>query len=66
LLAAGFVDLIVEVGLKPYDIMALIPIIQDAGGIITTWEGEPALTGGRVIAAGDARTHRQALRLLAG
>jgi myo-inositol-1(or 4)-monophosphatase len=66
LLAAGFVDLIIEVGLKPYDIMALIPIIENAGGIITTWEGEPALNGGRVIAAGDARTHRQALRLLAG
>jgi myo-inositol-1(or 4)-monophosphatase len=66
LLAAGFVDLIVEVGLKPYDVMALIPIIENAGGIITTWDGEPARQGGRVIAAGDARTHRLALRLLAG
>jgi myo-inositol-1(or 4)-monophosphatase len=46
--------------------MALIPIIENAGGIITTWDGEPALKGGRVIAAGDARTHRLALRLLAG
>ena len=66
LLAAGFVDLVVESGLKPYDVMALIPIIENAGGVITTWDGEPALRGGRVIAAGDARTHRQALRLLAG
>jgi len=66
LLAAGFVDLVIEVGLKPYDVMALIPIIENAGGIITTWDGEPALNGGRVIAAGDARTHRQALRVLAG
>jgi histidinol phosphatase-like enzyme (inositol monophosphatase family) len=66
LLAAGFVDLIIEVGLKPYDVMALIPIIENAGGIITTWEGEPALAGGRIVAAGDARMHRQALRLLAG
>jgi histidinol phosphatase-like enzyme (inositol monophosphatase family) len=66
LLAAGFVDLIIEVGLKPYDVMALIPIIESAGGIITTWDGEPALKGGRVVAAGDPRTHRQALRLLAG
>jgi len=66
LLAAGFVDLIVEAGLKPYDVRALIPIIENAGGIITTWEGEPALNGGRIIAAGDARLHRQALRILSG
>jgi histidinol phosphatase-like enzyme (inositol monophosphatase family) len=66
LLAAGFVDLIVEAGLKPYDVRALIPIIENAGGIITTWEGGPALNGGRIIAAGDARLHRQALRILAG
>jgi histidinol phosphatase-like enzyme (inositol monophosphatase family) len=66
LLAAGFVDLIVEAGLKPHDVRALIPIIENAGGIITTWDGEPALNGGRIIAAGDARLHRQALRVLAG
>jgi histidinol phosphatase-like enzyme (inositol monophosphatase family) len=66
LLAMGCVDLVVEAGLKPYDVMALIPLIENAGGMITTWEGEPALNGGRVVAAGDARTHRQGLRLLAG
>ena len=66
LLAMGCVDLVVEAGLKPYDVMALIPLIENAGGVITTWEGGPALNGGRVIAAGDARTHRQGLRLLAG
>jgi histidinol phosphatase-like enzyme (inositol monophosphatase family) len=65
LLAAGFVDLVIESGLQPYDVMALVPIIEYAGGVITTWEGEPALKGGRIVAAGDARTHRQALRLLA-
>ena len=42
LLAAGFVDLVVEAGLKPYDIVALIPIIERAGGRVTTWDGEPA------------------------
>ena len=53
LLAAGFVDLIVEAGLKPYDVVALIPIIEGAGGRITTWEGKPATDGGRIVAAGD-------------
>ncbi len=45
LLAAGFVDLIVESGLKSYDIAPLIPIIEGAGGVVTTWEGGPAAEG---------------------
>ncbi|KAB2937757.1 MAG: histidinol-phosphatase [Hyphomicrobium sp.] len=64
LLAAGFVDLVVEAGLKPYDVVALIPIIERAGGRITTWDGKPATAGGRVVAAGDARLHEQALAVL--
>jgi myo-inositol-1(or 4)-monophosphatase len=66
LLAAGFVDLIVESGLKTYDVAALIPIVEKAGGRMTTWEGKPATDGGRIIAAGDARVHEQALAGLAG
>ena len=65
LLAAGFVDLIVEAGLKPYDVVALIPIIERAGGRITTWDGAPATAGGRIVAAGDPRLHEQAMRVLA-
>jgi myo-inositol-1(or 4)-monophosphatase len=57
-LAAGHVDL------KPHDVLALIPIIEGAGGIMTTWENEPALKGGRIIAAGDKRIHAQAMTLL--
>jgi len=65
-LAAGHVDLIVETELKPHDVLALIPIIEGAGGIMTTWENEPALNGGRIIAAGDKRVHAQAMKLLNG
>ncbi|MBS0535188.1 MAG: histidinol-phosphatase [Proteobacteria bacterium] len=64
MLAAGQIDLIVETELKPYDIVALIPIIHGAGGIITTWEGGPAQGGGRVVVAGDRRVHQAALELL--
>jgi len=66
LLAAGFVDVIVEAGLKPYDIVALIPIIERAGGRITTWDGKPATHGGRILAAGDPELHAKALEILAG
>ncbi|KAK6946281.1 Inositol monophosphatase-like [Dillenia turbinata] len=40
LLASGFVDLVVESGLKPYDILSLIPVIEGAGGVITDWKGQ--------------------------
>jgi myo-inositol-1(or 4)-monophosphatase len=66
MLAAGHVDLIIETELKPYDIAALVPIVTGAGGIITTWEGQPAHHGGRIIAAGDRRTHEAAMALLNG
>ena len=64
LLAAGFIDLVVEAGLKPYDIVALIPIIERAGGRITTWDGKPATAGGRIVASGDARLHEAAMTVL--
>jgi len=64
LLAAGHVDIVVETGLKPHDVVALIPIIERAGGRITTWQGEPATAGGRILASGDARLHEEALKVL--
>jgi myo-inositol-1(or 4)-monophosphatase len=64
-LAAGHVDLIVESGLNPYDIVALIPIVQGAGGVVTTWDGGSAERGGAIVAAGDARLHAAALEMLA-
>lgn len=64
LLAMGFIDVIVESALKPWDIQALIPIIENAGGIVTTWEGKDAQEGGRVVASGDARLHAAVLEAL--
>ena len=64
MIAAGFVDVVIETGLKPHDIVALIPIIEGAGGIVTDWSGESATQGGRIIAAGDKRVHAEALKLL--
>ena len=65
MLAAGHVDLVIESGLKPYDVVALVPIVEGAGGVITCWDGSSAAKGGAIIAAGDRRTHEQALKLLA-
>ena len=66
MVAAGHADLVVEAGLKPYDIVALIPIVEGAGGVVTDWAGGPATRGGSVVAAGDRRVHEAALRLLSG
>jgi len=66
LLASGFVDLVVEASLSPYDYCALVPIIEGAGGIMTDWQGQ-ALglhSDGRVIAAVDKQIHFQVLELL--
>jgi myo-inositol-1(or 4)-monophosphatase len=64
MLAAGHIDLVIETEIKPHDIVPLIPIIAGAGGIVTTWEGAPAQHGGRIIAAGDKRTHAAAMEML--
>ncbi|MBG53117.1 MAG: histidinol-phosphatase [Rhodobiaceae bacterium] len=64
LVAAGLTDLVVEAGLQAYDIQALIPIIEGAGGIVTDWQGGDPQMGGRVIAAGDRRVHEEALEIL--
>lgn len=64
MLAAGHIDLVIEAGLQPYDIVALVPIVEGAGGIITSWDGGSAAQGGRIIAAGDKRVHAAALALL--
>jgi histidinol phosphatase-like enzyme (inositol monophosphatase family) len=66
MLAAGHLDLVVEADLKPFDIVALIPIVEGAGGVITTWDGGPAANGGRIVAAGDRRIHEAALERLSG
>ena len=56
-LASGFIDLVVERDLKPYDFCALVPVIAGAGGAIVDWQGQPLhiKSDGRVIASGDPR-----------
>jgi histidinol phosphatase-like enzyme (inositol monophosphatase family) len=66
MVAAGYVDLVIEAGLDAYDIMPLIPIIEGAGGAVTNWQGESAIEGGRIIAAGDRRVLDQAIAQLNG
>lgn len=66
MLACGHIDVVIEQGLQPYDVAALIPIVQGAGGIMTTWDGGSAARGGSVVALGDRRLHEPVLALLRG
>lgn len=66
MLAAGNVDLVVEIGLQPYDIVALVPIIEQAGGVITTVDGGRPEAAGYIVAAANAELHAAAMELLAG
>jgi inositol-phosphate phosphatase/L-galactose 1-phosphate phosphatase/histidinol-phosphatase len=68
LLAAGFIDLVAEAQLKPYDFCPMVPIIEGAGGILTDWRGNALdlAADGHVLAAGDGAVHRAALELLGG
>jgi histidinol phosphatase-like enzyme (inositol monophosphatase family) len=66
MLAAGSVDIVTDPGLKPYDIVALIPIIEKAGGIVTTFDGGPAENGGDIVAAATPELHEAAMAALRG
>jgi inositol-phosphate phosphatase/L-galactose 1-phosphate phosphatase/histidinol-phosphatase len=68
LLAAGFIDLVLEASLKPYDFCAMVPIVEGAGGVATDWRGEALdlASDGRILVAGDRRAHLAALALLDG
>jgi len=64
LLAIGTVDLVIESGLAPYDLHALLPVVQNAGGVITNWAGEEDYSAGALVAAATPQLHAQAIRVM--
>ena len=66
LIAAGQIDLVIEAGLKAYDVQAPIAVIEAAGGIVTDWQGRPVYDGGQVLAAASRELHAEAMALLNG
>jgi myo-inositol-1(or 4)-monophosphatase len=66
MLAMGFIDLIVEGAFRRWDVAALIPLVEGAGGIISGWDGKPWRDGEPLLASGDARVHQAAVEHLAG
>jgi histidinol phosphatase-like enzyme (inositol monophosphatase family) len=64
LLAEGKVEAVIETNLKPFDIVPLIPIVEKAGGIVTTWNNRSAVQGGNILAASNKRLHNKILKIL--
>ena len=66
LLASGFTDVIVEADLKPYDFMAVAPVVEGAGGVISDWSGKAISleTKDQILATANPRLHKAALDAL--
>ncbi len=64
LLAEGKIEAVIETNLKPFDIVPLISIIEKAGGEVSTWDGQPALQGGNILATSNKKIHSKILKIL--
>lgn len=65
MVAAGHIDIVMESGLNAYDIAPLIPIIEQAGGVVTTWTGGSPEKGGQILASANSILHEKAMQLIA-
>ena len=64
MVAHGMIDIVAEAALKKVDIMALIPVIRGAGGVVSNWHGDAVGDDGRLLACGDVKIHKAALTIL--
>ena len=69
MLAMGFVDIVTETNFNEWDIAALVPIIENAGGVVTDWQGAPLRFDGQIsiettVAAANPTLHAKALEAL--
>ena len=63
LLASGYVDLVMEADMKAHDYLALVPVVEGAGGCISDWQGHSLRldSGGTVLASANQTLHEKAL-----
>lgn len=65
LLAMGHVDAVIDYDLQPYDYLPVATVIEEAGGVITDWQGAPLTlnSDGRVISAATPALHAELLSM---
>lgn len=64
LVATGGADVMLDPVLSPWDILALVPIVEGAGGCITDWHGGDPVSGASLVATGDPVLHEAVLAAL--
>jgi len=66
MMANGYVDLMADALLKPWDYLALVPIVEEAGGVVTDWDGAPLTvnSGETFLAGANPAVHAAALALI--
>lgn len=66
LLASGHLDIVIEHGLQPYDLMGLIPVLKAAGAVVSDWQGQPITLDnrGEILTAATPELHAAALDIL--
>ena len=63
-LAEGKVDIVIQCANKIWDIHPLIPIINAAGGCISTWDNKDAINAGNILVSSNKSMHNKFLKLL--
>lgn len=66
LLATGHADVMCDPVMNPWDIAALVPVVQGAGGVITDWQGRDAAGASSTIATTSPALHAEVLQRLNG
>lgn len=67
MLAAGFLDCVVDYDLKPFDFLPVSGVLEAAGAVVTDWDGKPLHFGsdGRIVSAATPELHAQVLEKIA-
>jgi myo-inositol-1(or 4)-monophosphatase len=64
LVATGGADAMCDPVMSPWDLLALIPVIRGAGGVITDWHGQDPVRGTSCIAATTPELHARIIDAL--
>ena len=62
--AEGKLDVVIQCGNKIWDIHALIPIIEAAKGVVSTWKNDDAKKAGNIICSANNSVHKKMLKIL--
>ena len=65
LVATGRAEIMLDPAMNPWDCAPLLPILREAGGHFTTWDGTPTIWGPDAVGT-NAALHGQVLDVLRG